>query len=313
MHSGARAFIQSYFFFARTIAIGFGNMWWQQSSRPDTYSFHFTLPFLIGCAICALWRLPGLHVVAPLDWRRTRFLAFIFVQLVCFQTALLRSDPAHLMNTMIALPFVIVLGFLDLPRWLAVTESRRWAVRASFAVVVLAVYPSFRAMTNVEASKTPARRFEASSFLPAPAVRENRVAYRRMTPHLWNEPFLVENSVSVPEFLVFATKVHELVGQRKTYFLQIGWTAGGGLIAFMADLMPAPYPLGGELLSVNDAVRAQVAQHIRTHPQDYEAFIGPSLSDPEAQAFLESHPGAVTEKRRLGGFRRLHSPFENVM
>ena len=110
----------------------------------------------------------------------------------------------------------------------------------------------------------------------------------------------MDNSVSVPEFLAFATEVHDIVGQRKTFYLKIGWTAGGGLIAFMADLVPAPHPLGGELLSVNDTVKVDVAQHIRTHPQDYEAFIGPSLSDPEAEAFLESHPGAVTLERRLG-------------
>src|SRR4051812_13456729 len=46
----------------------------------------------------------------------------------------------------------------------------------------------------------------------------------------------------------------------------------------------------GELLSVNDAVKVDVASHIRSHPAAYEAFIGPSLTDPEARAFLESHP-----------------------
>jgi hypothetical protein len=101
-------------------------------------------------------------------------------------------------------------GFIDLPRWLAATEARRWAVRASFAALVLAVYPTFWTMTNVAAWKTPAHRFEASSFPPAPATREDRVAYRRMTPQLLNEPFLVEGSVSVPEFLEFATEIHDV-------------------------------------------------------------------------------------------------------
>jgi hypothetical protein len=44
----------------------------------------------------------------------------------------------------------------------------------------------------------------------------------------------------------------------------------------------------------------EVARDIRAHPEAYEAFIGPSLSDAEAQAFLESHPGAIRLQRQLG-------------
>ncbi len=51
---------------------------------------------------------------------------------------------------------------------------------------------------------------------------------------------------------------------------------------------------------MNDSIKTQVAEHIRTHPEDYEAFLGPSLTDPEAVAFLQSHPGAVTLQRTLG-------------
>src|SRR5204863_7921278 len=125
-------FVRSYFFFARAVAVGYSNMWWpaQDSARPDRYSYYFTLPFILACGICALWRLPALRVAGPLDRRRTLFLAFVCVQLACYQTALLRSDAAHLMNTMIALPFVIVLGFIELPRWLATTPAGVWAVRA---------------------------------------------------------------------------------------------------------------------------------------------------------------------------------------
>ena len=72
------------------------------------------------------------------------------------------------------------------------------------------------------------------------------------------------------------------------------------VIAFMADLQIAPHPIGGELLNLNDEVTARVAEHIRTHPAEYGAFIGPSLDAPEARAFLESHPGAVRMEEPLG-------------
>ena len=89
------------------------------------------------------------------------------------------------------------------------------------------------------------------------------------------------------------------MGHRKTYLLPSDNIAGG-LIAFAADLTPAPHPPGGDILTVNDDVRLQIADHIRSHPRDYGAFIGPSLDQPEPRAFLESHPGTVQLERKLG-------------
>jgi hypothetical protein len=301
LHGAAVTFLQSYFFFARAIAVGFSNMWWpsNESAAPERYSYYFTLPFLVGAAICALWRLPALRLVAPLDRRRTMFLAFICVQLVCYQTALLRSDSTHLMNTMIALPFILVMGFVDLPGWLASAQMPRWWVRAAFVVLVLATYPALK-KADWRALTHPARRFQASPALPVPNPETSSRALVRLRPLLPNEPLFLGDSMSVGEFLNFSDGLHTIIGQRKTYLVRIDWIAGG-LIAFLADLTPAPHPPGGDLLTINDNVRTRIANHIRTHPQDYEAFIGPSISDPEAQAFLESHPGAVAEKRRVGG------------
>jgi hypothetical protein len=300
-HGAAGAFLQAYFFYARFVAAGHGIAWWpaSESTRPERLSYYLTLPFLIGCAICALWRLPALRV-APLDERRTRFLAFVCVQLVCYQSALLWSDATHLMSTMVALPFVLLLGFMDLPRWLTTTTRARWAVRVGFVVLTMLVYPVVKPPTDLNGLRMPARRFQHGGPSMASAARPDASAFTRTRPLLPDEPlFLGDPAISVREFETFLTGVREAVGQRKTYFVRIGWIAGG-LIAFVADLMPAPYPIGGDLLTINDRVRAQVGDHIRTHPQDYEAFIGPSLTGPEARAFLESHPGAVILERRLG-------------
>jgi len=301
-HGAAEAFLQTYFFYPRAIAAGHGSAWWptNESARPDRLSYYLTLPFLIGCAICALWRLPALRVVAPLDERRARFLAFICVQLVCYQSALLWSDSTHLMSTMVALPFVLVFGFMDLPRWLTTTTRMRWAVRVGFVVLTMLVYPVLKPPTDLSGLRTPARRFQQRGPSMASAAPQDAGAFIRTRPLLPDEPlFLGDPAMSVREFDIFLTGVREVVGQRKTYFVRIGWIAGG-LIAFVADLMPAPHPIGGDLLTINDRVRTQVADHIRAHPRDYEAFIGPSLTDPEAQAFLESHPGAVILERPLG-------------
>ena len=142
-HGAAREFLRNYFLNPRAVAMGFSNMWWpvQDAALPERYSYYFTLPFLIVLACCTLWRLRPLRLESPLDFRRVRFLAFVCVQLVCYQTALFRSDNAHLRNTMIALPFVLVLGFWDLPQWLTTARWQRVAVRGVFVVLVLAIYP----------------------------------------------------------------------------------------------------------------------------------------------------------------------------
>jgi hypothetical protein len=55
-----------------------------------------------------------------------------------------------------------------------------------------------------------------------------------------------------------------------------------------------------DLLTINDSVRTRIAEHIRARPEDYEAFVGPSLKMPEALAFMESHQGAVSLERTVG-------------
>src|SRR2546425_270114 len=150
-HDAAGTLLRAYFAYPLAVAAGFGNDWWppQDSASPARLSYYLTLPFLIGCAICTVWRLPELRLVTPLDRHRTRFLAFICVQLVCYQTALLRSDSTHLMNSMIALPFVLVLGFMDLPRWLAFRPIGRWGVRVGFVLLAVFVHPPVRQGTGL--------------------------------------------------------------------------------------------------------------------------------------------------------------------
>ena len=99
------------------MAIGFSGSWWYETANPERFSYYLTTPALIACAVCALWHLPTGRLVSPLDRRRAMFLAFVAVFIASYPTALLRSDSTHLRNTMIALPFVLVIGFVEIPRW----------------------------------------------------------------------------------------------------------------------------------------------------------------------------------------------------
>jgi hypothetical protein len=297
-HRSAGAFLEVFFAFPRAITVGLGDAWWppQEATNLDRISYYLTLPFLVACSVCALWRFPGFEPVRPLDATRRRFLAFVCVQLVCYQSVLLWSDSSHLTSTMIALPFVLILGILDLPQWLASSARGRLMVRAGFIAVALAVYPSVLRVTDVTSLLRPVHRFRTNMSTP----RAHEVVMDRVRPLTADEPlFIGGDAVSVNEFQHFASELHRLVGDRKAYCVRVDWIAGG-LFAFLADLTPAPHPPAGDLLSINDSVRARVADDIRAHPEDYGAFIGPSLTGVEARAFLQSHPGAVSLERTLG-------------
>src|SRR5204862_1940914 len=170
IHGAAGAFIHNYFLNPRAVAMGFSNTWWptQNSTLPERYSYYLTLPFLLALALGTLWQLRPLRLAAPLEFRRARFLAFICVQLVCYQTSVFRSDSSHVRNTMIALPFVLVLAFRDLPQWLAASRWRRAAIRAVIVVSALIVYPVLQSYAWTSMPTLSMTRFRADPPLPQP-------------------------------------------------------------------------------------------------------------------------------------------------
>ncbi len=302
IQGAAGTFVHNYFLNPRAVAMGFSNMWWpdQNATLPERYSYYLTLPFLVALALCTLWQLRPLRLAGPLEYRRALFLAFICVQLVCYQTSLFRSDSSHVRNTMIALPFVLVMAFRDLPQWLAGSRWRRMAIRGLVVMLSLAIYPTLKTHPWELMLTKPMTRFSASPSPPARIPYDGRVAFKRATGLLRDEPVLAANSgLSMREFLTFASELHDIVGQRKTYIAYIG-NVYTGLIYFMADLMPAPYPLDLETMTINADLRGLVIEHMRAHPEDYECFIGPSLEATEAQVFLAGHSGAVTLPWKLG-------------
>jgi hypothetical protein len=299
----AGEFVGNYVMVPRAVVSGYSNMWWppQDSGLPDRFAYYLTFPFLVSLAVCTLWDLPDLRLHSPLDKPRARMLAFICVQLACYQTALFRSDSTHLMHTMIALPFILVQGVLELPALLASTRAARAVIRAAFIVTALLLYPLLNFQVWRNAVVGPISKFSVNVAPASAAAADNRIADRRATVGLANEPvFADDRALSMRSFLDFANDVHDIVGGRKTYVMDLGGRAWTGTLYFMADLTPAPYPLDRETMTINATLRMRVADHIRSHPGDYECFIGTSLDAPEARAFLDGHPGATTLKRPLG-------------
>ena len=295
--------LNNYFAVPHAVAVGYSNMWWPagDAARWDRLSYYFTAPFALALGLCALWRVRELRPATPLDWPRVRLFAFISVLLACYQTVLFRSDYAHLINTMIALPFVLVLGVVELPRWLASTNRTKVAVAGVFVALSLSVYPTLARQPWAATLARPVARFQSAPGAPAAAiVVRSDVARQRATPLLANEPLFAGGSgLSMPAFLDFAAEVHETVGQRKTFIVDLGARAWTGALYFFADLTPAPYLFDREMMTINADFRARAAADIATHPSNYECVIGTSLDDAAVVAFLRTHPDAIRLSRLL--------------
>ena len=307
-HGALREFLFNYMLVPRAIFDGYTNSWWNASADRTTY--YGTFPFLLAAAVCTIWRMPALRV-EPLDFRRRRLLSFLCVQFACFQTVLLRSDPDHLMGTFIALPFVLFLGLVDLPRFVASGWPGRFAAAAVFLAAVLTIFPVLRTTDWTGRVVAPIAKLRSQdAAAPVPIKYGNRVGFKRATRWLTDEPSLaVGSGLSMRTFLEFASDLHDLVGTRKTYVAGVSsgcamtvradcvWV---GAVYFMADLVPAPYPLDRDTVMMNDPLRDIVSEHIRTHPRDYECLITRSLTAPETREFLSAHPDAEIVQRQLG-------------
>jgi hypothetical protein len=309
-HGALRDFTYNYLLVPRTVAAGYSNMWWPNATLPERTTYYFTFPLLMAMAVCTIWRVPAIRV-EPLDFNRRRLLSFLCVQLACFQTVLLRSDTEHLTNALAALPFVLVLGIVDLPRFVATRWPARIAVGGVFLSLVLLIFPTLRTTQWDRLVLAPVAKLRPHDDLsPVPIKYGNRVGFKRATRWLADEPTLaVGSGLSMREFLDFVSDLHDLVGPRKTYVAGVGGgcmmtvrgdCAWAGAVYFMADLMPAPFLLDRDMMTFNEPLRRQAIDHIRTHGRDYECVITNSLATPESEAFLSTHPDATVVQRQLG-------------
>ena len=299
VHGSLGAFLGNYFGVPRAVASGFTNTWWP-AQESGVRTFYAAPVLFLAMTIATLWRLPSLTLNAPLDLDRARLLAFLSVALVCYQVSLLRSDAGHLQNTMMAAPFVLVIGTLSLPRWLESRTLGRWTIRGALVIAALAIFPAGKLLQARQILVTPYRRFVTGGGATGPVNQAVPIAYARATPLLLDEPEAISGSdIPMRTALDFANEIRAIVGTRKTYVGTIGpmWS---GTLLFLADLTPAPYPLDRDTMTINEVLEARVVEHIRTHPDDYECLIGDSLESPEALAFLAAHPGAERLERRFG-------------
>ena len=298
----AGAFIGNYFRVARAVAAGFSNSWWTEATDTNYYrAFVWTPWLIIAIAIATLWKLPRLQLRTPLDRSQVRLLPFVAVLAACYATALYRSDGSHLMNTLIALPFVVTIAFLELPAWLSRSVVGRAGIRLLVVGAAFYIYPFGPVVTNLYAGlfKPSMVRFQPLPELP-PVAEDSRVAFKRATRYLQDEPAVVAGGGPMRQFLEEMSALRDLVGDRRTYVggLMAVYT---GLVYFMGDLTPAATLLERETMTINAALGQEVLRDLRGRLKEIDCVIVRELEAPEAVMFLAAHPDANIEKRMLAG------------
>ena len=294
-------FINNYLLVPRAVAAGFSNTWWADgpdSSLARAFDYLPVIILVLGALI--LWDPATRRVRRPLTSDQVRLLSFLGVLAACYQSTLFRSDSLHLLNTLLVLPFVLVLTFRDLPGWLSATWTGRAGVRAAFAVVCLTVFPLTPPLTAVYdwILFPPTYKYQARAAIPPdPAIG---VAFERATPGLRDEPTVMgEGSGPMRQFLTDASALRRLIGNRPT-FVQSAGPYFTGLVYFMADLTPAPYLYDLETMVFNDRQQNQAWAHFRGHLNEVECVVVGSADAFEARAFMSANPTARVYPRRLG-------------
>ena len=297
----AMQFVDNYFIVPRAVAAGYQNTWFAEGpGDPYANAFRYTAVIAIAIGVLCLWdvRRSSMH---RLDRTRVRLLSFVCALLACYPGALYRSDSLHTLNILLALPFVLVLAFRDLPSWTAVTPLARAGWRVAIAAMAVAVYPLMPQLTGAYnwVLYPPSQKYRAAALRPATPVTGG-VAFARATEGLADEPAVVGNgSGPMRQFLADASELHLLVGNRPTV-VENAAPYFTGLIYFMADLTPAPYLYDVETMVINDRQQAAAWAHFRRNIDKVECVIVSSTDVFEARAFVSAYPSAQVIQRRLG-------------
>jgi len=179
-HGAAREFVRFYFLVPTMVVRGFSNTPWPKTDTLEANAFYFMGPFLIIVGMCTLCDPRKLRLIRPLPPARVRLLGFLLALVASYPSALFRSDSSHLLNTLIALPFVIFLACWDLPNWLAAGRPARWTLRIAAILVAFYAFPLRTFLPDIlgRVVLRPLARFAQQKQPPA----RQQVLHKRANP-----------------------------------------------------------------------------------------------------------------------------------
>jgi len=301
-HGVVRDFVHWYFLVPSMVVRGFSNTFWPPTDTLQAKAFYFTGPFLILAGICTIGDFRRLRPRKHLNRSQVCLLGFLCSLAASYPSSLFRSDSSHLINTLIALPFVIFLACRHVPDWVFKTLPVRWVWRIAMIALVFYLYPLspfFHDIYN-RTVLSPLSKFAKPQSAQARPV-DYRIPFQRATRYLSDEPYAAASLGDIPmrTFLEYMEGLRELIGNRRTYIQGFPGTAAS-FPYFMMDLTPAPHLVDQDMLMINSAVRDEAVAYFTEHVRECDAVITADLASQEAQVFLRAYPNAVGVKRSLG-------------
>jgi hypothetical protein len=232
-------------------------------------------------------------------WSRERIMlvAVLLTTILLYQGAMLRADAEHFSGTLLVLPALIVAGATALPRLLGARRlltlvlAGAALVAGSLTLIPLRAYEPASIGAKAEAPWTDRQRLAAA---PAPAPPAT-LAAQRVGAGLWASPDCCGRvSESMADFIQLGNELHAVIGNRATYV--VGFAGGyPGILYFIADLRPAPFPLDAHTMVLTAAQAAAYESNFRTVVLPHtQALVTQSLQATEATAFRAHYPHAVT-------------------
>lgn len=292
-HGHIAEYLRNFMLVPRAVAVGFSNSWWVDATDTAAYrAFCWTTAVIVVLALLTLWQWPSVRLRYRLSAARVRLLSFLSVLAAGYATSLYRSDYSHFVNTLIALPFVIVISWRDLPALAAQTLGGRVLLRVALIAAILFIYPIAPGLRELYPSVvTPAlRRFETLPSQPTPVV-EAGPSFQRATRYLQDEPAVAPGMIAMRPFLRELSALHDLVGKRRTYITGLG-SVYTGLVYFLADLTPAPYLFDRETMMINDDLRREHQRHFESRIGEVDCVIARNLEENEVHLFRRAYPDA---------------------
>ncbi len=290
-------FLELYFLVPQAVASGYSNTPYLGGFADPWGPMYYLLPFLLG-ALCllSLVRLHPLRLARQWSPQRVLFVSALVAAVVTHTGALTRADATHLINTMIALPVVVILAVAYLPSLLGIRSS---TARSIIAVGTAGIAVALMPLSQLEhAAGRLWWPLEARISYDRPALENDRVdpgsvAASRIGPELVRKggACCTGSPVSMHEFATLINRLHALLGDKRVYIAELPLgTLYPGAAYFLADLRPAPMYLERATMAVNEDILKSFYDYYREHLDEVDAVATVNLDIPEVGLFERTYP-----------------------
>ncbi len=289
-------FLDLYYLVPSAVAAGYSDTAWFDVGGWGR--MYYALPFLLG-ALCllSLVRLHPLRVARRWEPERVLLVSALVATSASYLGALTRADPSHLINASLAVPVALVLAIAYLPRLLDVESiGRRRLAAVALVAASLAMLPLNQLTETGNRIRSPLERFSYED----PAIEWQRadpdsVAAERLGSGILHRPgqwccSYLRYPVSVREFAAIVNRLHQVVGDRRTYVANFIDDLYPGGAYFLADLKPAPILFEPITMAINQSRLDEFLAYFEEHISEVQAIVAVYPDLREVEMFKAAYP-----------------------